>query len=366
MKILHVNEFFYPFVAGPSKRILDMAQHIGRLECHIAVSFDKTENLQETDEYEGLAVRRFGRLVYEEFHRLVHLKATPCGALDGFREYVRALRPTCLSIYWVEAIPDVIANAVPEMRVVYTPYSYRKNGCGGLLGSKRAKIVLFSEADRQSYREAGVPEERLFMAEKPIDVNVFCPMSVKRDPYRLLYVGRIHPYKQLSELLYAMGPLFKDYPRLSFHIVGDLHPEKATEDAQSEIKKIQEAVDELGIVGRVRLRGKCLGEDLIREFSEASIHLLASVSPFEYRNTATQEALTMGLECIHMGKGLSDWPEYREDGRKLEHYVTGLDDFEGAIRHLLEEQHQSHRDYAIRNWSWDRWKPVYETIYREW
>lgn len=362
--ILHVNEFFYPFIAGPSKRILDMAHHVFTTNCHTVATFDSDSGFSKNDVYEGLKVQRFGSVSYDDLHRLIHFKNYECTVLDEFVKYVRCLNPTCISLYWIEKIPSLMVNALPEMRFVYTPFTFKQHEFDDLFCSPRVKIVLFTKEYVQSFLKAGLDHKQIYIAEKPIDVNTFCPLDVTRNPFRLLYVGRIHPSKQLPSLIKAISSLFQDYPLLTFHIVADLNPIFGNERTHAEVKKINVLINEFELSDRIKLCGKKLGKELLREYSEASIHLLAGTG--DRRSTSTQEAITMGMQCVHLGKHQFDWPEYDENDSKLVHYVDDLSEFESTIQHLLEIEHTSHRNYAIRNWSWDKWKLVYENIYSNW
>lgn len=363
--ILHVNRFFFPFVAGPSRRILDVVRHVFTHEKHSVLTFDKTEHLPAVASYEGIPVRRFPMISNYEIHRLFHFGIERNGLMSDFVRHVRDEKPSCIALYWIGMIPRLVSRALPEVRTVYTPFTFVEEEFDPLFRSPRMKIVLFEENCVNRFLDAGVNPKQIVVLQKPIDTHLFRPINVSRDRSRLLYVGRLHPTKQLPQLIRVLGPLFHDVPHLHLHIVADLKPILGQEKTDAEIERIKKIAREVGVFDRVILRGKCVGNDLLREYSQAAIHVLPSKA--ERKNTATQEALAMGLHCVNLRKQFCDWPEFRPDGERLIHYVDRLEDFDAVIRNLLEsDSRPDHRDFIEKNWSWHRWRPEYEKLFAEW
>lgn len=300
VRIVHLCEYFHPFISGPIKRITDMINYVGKKENHIVVTFDKNDNLPEFDSYNDILIRRFKKINSSDFHRLRHAGLSIDPSYKDFVKYIRNLKPVCLIIYWVDVIPKIIVNILPEMWIVYTPYTYRDIEFDDLYCSPRIRIVLFSKECEQEFIKAGIHTNQIIQAEKPIDTNFFCPLNVIRNPNRLLYVGRIVPSKNIPQLILSIKDIFRDYPKTHFHIVGEMKPIVSEETTTAEIEKIQNISSKLGISDRIIFQDKKMGKDLIKEFSEASIHLMAGTT--ERKNTSTQESLTMGMQCVNLNK----------------------------------------------------------------
>ncbi len=365
-RILHINDFFFPFVSGPSNRILNIAQQTFSPRNHLAITFDRNKHLTAVDTFEGIAIRRFHGFSDDVLHRFIHLGPQSSPDLRDFVAYVRSCGPTCLTQYFLGALPPDLQYILPESRVVYMPVVFSERKIDPLLiRSSRIKVALFGDSCLQNCRNSGLNDSQIIILERPINTDAFRVDNTSRDPFRLLYVGRIHPWKQLADLLFTMSSLFRDHTMLHWHIVGDLNPYFRTETTRREIEKITDLARSMGLDNRIVFRGKLAGKDLVREYSEASIHLLPSKS--EMRSTVTQEALTMGLHCINLNRQPHDWPEFRPDGERLIHYVDNLEDFAPTIRNILESRKQpDHREWIEQNWSWHRWRSEYERLLTEW
>lgn len=364
--IFHVHSCYYPFVCGISNRIRNVIHHTFSLDRHTVVALSGLNQEIDSYTYDGVRVQRFPYYSPEEYYRLIQLSPGPSSDIQSFVKYIRSHRPGVLALYQ-RFLFHLVMKLIPESRVVYMPIVYlSKEKASVIHFTKRIRIVLFGDAVVQKYLDIGIPEEQIYILERPIDTDFFQPLNTHRDPYRLLFVGRISPEKRIPEFLQVTANVFHDYPQLHLYIVGDIDSEYSViENPANEIQRIQETERELGLTDRVIFRGKCIGDDLLREYSEASIHILPSV--YDIRNTATQEALTMGLQCLNIRINEHDWPEFTPDERRLIHYVSEFNEFDPTLRHILNSNpNSSVRDYIENQWSWTRWRTEYEKVFTEW
>lgn len=200
------------------------------------------------------------------------------------------------------------------------PFGYSEGDYHHIFRTKRFKIALCGDGSKEDYLNAGILPQQIHIIERPIDTETYTPLNVQRDHYRLLFVGRIHPMKRLPSLIKMLSPLFKDYSRLHLHIVADTEKATYTGAVREELNKLQTIIKQSDMSDRVVFRGKCVGYDLLREYSEASIHLLPS--SLDRRATVVQEAITMGMQCICTHRKSYDWPEFSEDGKHLVHLIS--------------------------------------------
>ncbi|RJP33549.1 MAG: glycosyltransferase [Candidatus Omnitrophota bacterium] len=365
IKILHINNFFFPFVAGPSKHMIDVIRFTFSQENHSVVSLDRNDQLKEIDEWEGIPVRRFSEFPLEDARRYFHLGGEAADEIRRFVEYIRAFKPTCVVLYFIGVLPLLIRCALPEIKMVFLPFGFETGDFLNEYRTPRIKIALCGDGCYKDYISEGALPDQMFIMERPINTRFYTPLEIPRDPYRLLFVGRFHPVKRIPAMINTLAPVFSDHSKLHLHIVADTNTGLYSKAVENELACVHEAIKKNELADRVIFRGKKVGEDLLREYSEASIHLLPS--KYERRATVVQEAITMGMQCINTCKRACDWPEYAEDGRRLIHYVDEVEDMIPTLRELLEQGSlPSNRDYALKHWSWDIWKPAYEKLMMEW
>ena len=105
---------------------------------------------------------------------------------------------------------------------------------------------------------------------------------VKRK--RIIAVGRLEPQKNYSMMLRALARILPKYPKYCVDIFG----------LGGLFQKIQSEIDEMGMSGRVVLRG--FSSRTIAEMAESEIYLMTS--DFEGMPNALMEAMCVGCACI--------------------------------------------------------------------
>lgn len=127
-----------------------------------------------------------------------------------------------------------------------------------------------------------------------IDVRRFEPaVHVRRDPFKLLFVGRLRYYKGLDTLLHALTHI----PQTQLTIVG-IGPMQA---------EWQALTDELGLADRVLFAGEIDDDHLPDYYREADLFVLPSNARSEAYGIVLLEAMASGLPCIttELGTGTS-------------------------------------------------------------
>ncbi|MFH1739743.1 MAG: glycosyltransferase family 4 protein, partial [bacterium] len=325
INILHVTTTFFPDISGISTRIHVTTQKVLSVQNHSVAVFDRIDERQlESDTFEGLRVRRFDRFSTHACHPLLDPGPKVQQSIEKALDFIRQIAPTCIVLYH-SRYPRTFMHAIAgEFPIVYIPIVEPTDSCSLLLDSPQVKIALYGEACVDDYLQIGFDSRQILVLDGPIDTDVFRPLDVPRDPFRLLYVGRLDPNKCIPEFIEINAQLFRDHPRLHLHIVGDMKPSALTDAVENEVRRIRETADHVGLSDRIVFRGRCSEDELLQEYSEASIHVLPS--RIEAMSTVTQEAITMGLQCVNLGKRRCDWPEFTPDGKRLVHYVERFQD----------------------------------------
>ncbi len=361
-KILHINEFFLPFYAGPSKHMYDVIRNTFNIDHHIVVCFDKNIDSNNIDSFQDISVKRFLPLS-SNVRRMIQLNDPDRNILE-FIKFTRNIDPICIVIYFAGILPKLITHFLPEQRIIYFPFGFYSEEFEYEFNSNRIKIALCGQGSYESFVKAGARKEQIFIIERPIDTNFFVPQDINRCKKRLLHVGRFHPIKRIPQLIVTLKNLLQKYNDLYFCIVADLNPTFSKKTYEDEIVRVKKTIVQNKLNEQVLLCGKKVEYELLEEYSKSYVHILTSM---ERRSTVTQEAITMGMQCVNVYKHEYDWPEFTDSGEKLIHYVDDIDFIPTVVENLLQNsQFTSNRNYALKHWSWDQWRLKYEQLLTKW
>lgn len=142
-------------------------------------------------------------------------------------------------------------------------------------------MISYSTTGAKQYVEAGVPEERVFVAPNAVLAAPTQPLSrIGRDPgpMQVLFVGRLQRRKRVDLLIHACAGID---PKPSLTIVGD----GAARDELFEISK--------RVLPEARFTGALQGEALGIMFQQADIFVLPGTG-----GLAAQQAMAHGLPIV--------------------------------------------------------------------
>ena len=192
-------------------------------------------------------------------------------------------------------------------------------GSGILTEGKKAELFhcgdLFlanTRFARRQLEQAGCPSHKIRILPQGLRLVdfPFRPKSAPTsDPIVLLTVARLSIDKGHRYALEAVGRLRERVPRLEYRIVG----------AGPYRKELEEAVRQFDLAGCVRFLGPLMGVELRRQYAEAHVFLLPSVTDpsgihlTETQGVVMQEAQASGLIVIASQTG--GIPECVEDGK---------------------------------------------------
>jgi glycosyltransferase involved in cell wall biosynthesis len=137
-----------------------------------------------------------------------------------------------------------------------------------------------------------------------VDTEMFKPLSedevkqlkkelleIEEDAQIILFVGRLHPMKNIETLLYAYKTVVETHRNVILTVVGT-GPEE---------KKCKELVERLGLTDKVKFLGHIPSEKIARYYNIADMYVLTSLWE-EWSNTI-MEAMASGVPVIATSVG---------------------------------------------------------------
>jgi PEP-CTERM/exosortase A-associated glycosyltransferase len=342
MRILHVLDRSLPTVAGYTTRSASILEHQAALgmtpraltgvrqgggdpEVFHGITYARTEPPNVRGLLDGAPVVReavemaaLGRRILAE-HRadpfdVIHAHSP---ILCGIPAHLAARRLGIPSVYEVRAFWEDAA----EQRGRGRRGSARYTGVRALetmLARSADAVVAICEGLRKDLLARGVAEDRLFLVPNGVDVDRFTPRPRDLDLEARLgfqnktvvaYVGTLFRYEGVSILLNALGRLLDARDDVRGLVVG--HGECEDE--------LREAVDSLGLAGRVVVTGTASPDEVGRYYA------LADILCYPRSRHRITELVTplKPLEAMSMGKAVvaSDVGGLRE---LVRHEETGL------------------------------------------
>jgi len=116
-------------------------------------------------------------------------------------------------------------------------------------------------------------------------------LEIEEDVKAILFVGRLHPMKNIETLLYAHKKVLETHRNVILAVVGT-GPEE---------KKCRELVERLGLIDKVKFLGYIPHEQIAKYYNIADIYVLTSLWE-EWSNTI-MEAMASGVPVIATNVG---------------------------------------------------------------
>jgi len=208
----------------------------------------------------------------------------------------------------------------------------------GVIGKGSAGVVAYPAGDRLG----GLKDD-----QKPL-------RSQDTGPLRLLFIGSLIPRKGLHTLIAALASLKS--AAWALQIVGRMDVDPAY------TRRIRRMVDEQGLAGCIQFMGNLPEPDLVKEFQEAQVLVMAS--EYEGFGIVYLEGMSFGLPAIASTAGAAG--EIIQDGVNGRLVAPGdAAALAGAIRNYLEDRGllQSHSRAARRRFlEFPTWEQSAATI----
>lgn len=181
-------------------------------------------------------------------------------------------------------------------------------------------FTVVSAAMQVKAQSLGVDLQKTSVIPMGVDAGMlFTPdTTAQRAPRQLLFVGRLDEQKGIELLIRAMPDVLARYPDCTLKIIGH-GPQR---------EKLQQRVDQLGLVERIVFVGAVPNTELPSHFRTATLMVFPSVGA-EGLGLVCAEALACGCPVV-----ASDLPAVQE---VVQHEVGGLIFRQGDCKHLTSQ-----------------------------
>lgn len=129
--------------------------------------------------------------------------------------------------------------------------------------------------------------KKIFYISNGVDLSIFNRvLSKKSSRPRIIFVGRLHPQKNVINLVKSIKYIKDDFPNIQLLIIGEGPQEK-------DLKKI---INEENLNRNIKILGKMLGEKLIKLYKSSSLFTLPSI--YEGQSLSLLEAFAAKIPVI--------------------------------------------------------------------
>ena len=370
MRIAMLCELFHPYMkGGAEKRYWEISRRLSS-EDEIHVFTMRPPNTDANEVFESVNIHRIFRfeelytgsgrrrvwpaigyslgLLKEIFRRLGRFDVVDCSSFP----YIPSLSAKLLAGRWGSSL-------IITFHEVWGSYwnQYLCSSLSGQVGIFFEKvtaqipdrIVAVSRWTASALSETyGVPKSKIDVVPNGVDLTLFDSVDVERDPFKVLFVGRLISHKHLDWLIAAMSIVKKRFPSASLHVIGDGPLRRELEGLVSEYS-LSKSIMFYGVLPSY--------ESIAEHMKSASV--LVSPSTREGFNMVALEAIVAGTPVVIVNapnNAALDFVKHRHTGLVVEmknphaiaDAITDLFEDTDLRRRLTENALQ-----ATRGYSWD-------------
>lgn len=282
MKIAVLIDAWFPITGGGQIHVWQTSKRlVKKYNCQIEIITSRLEltkhNLNDFfNEEENLKITRLGPAFKFETlaRRIIYLILTTLKLLSGNYDLIAAHA-------FLPAIPAKIARFFKNTPVVFTVHGISVNVWEKMTNKFTAKIfsrieklLLFQfkydyqisvSSDFLKYQNVN---QNIAVIGNGVDLKSFEKIRIgKAKPFKILFVGRLHPQKGLFYLIDAVEEVVKKYPQIYVVLVGEGPLEKSLKDYLKK-KKLEKYFI---------FRGLLTNSALVSEYESSHLFVLPSV-----------------------------------------------------------------------------------------
>jgi glycosyltransferase involved in cell wall biosynthesis len=351
--VLNERDPLHPKAGGAEVHVAEISKRLDAMGYEITQLATGFAGGAQEERVDGMTVRRLGPLpVYYPRAVLETAIATRRGRYDVVVEHLCKV-PFCSRVYSKVPVIAVNHHLFGESAFLQVPWPIAATvvAIEKLIPHlyKDMPFLAVSESSRLDLVERGVPAERIDLLYNGITFPELSPRPWRERPRRIVYLGRLEPYKRIDLLLRAAARLRERFDDLEVVVIG----------RGSEREPLERMAGELGIGASVRFVGFVSDAERDALLADARVCVCPSVK--EGWGITVLEANAVGVPVVATdAPGLRDAVRHGETGLLVpdgepEPFVAGL---ASAVENLLTDPDRSARlaEAALawsRRFDWD-------------
>ncbi len=256
--------------------------------------------------------------------------------------------PDIIHLFWGHypcGVAEIIKYRLGKRKIVLTQFlgAYDLNMSLSLSKkvSKYADAVFtHAEANVQSLLDMSIPENKLHVVHRGIDIQsmdgaLFGQFRQQRDPYRLIFVGRLVKEKGVAYILQATKIIKQIYPSINLEIIGD----------GPEMGRLQSLAKGLNLSDCVSFRGYLPPLEVYHSLYNSSFFVFPSTSGGERLPNSVKEAMYAGVvPIVSRTNGISELVKDGHDG-----FIFGEISSEAISRLVLQVMREGEWEEISKN-----------------
>lgn len=364
MKILQVCPYFYPYLAGQERYVLQLSKKLFKHGDHVEVFTTNHSNLPRFEVIENISVHRFN---------MISAPLNNPISIDFLNAFNKMKSFDVIHIHNEHSFVSFMTcvyNIVLKKPIVLTCHGQLKFGSsfkdlfeklysktiGRFIFNSTTKIIALSKDDKNYIASFGIDDDKILILPNAIDVDylekcvsnseIYNELRSKyADKKLVLYVGRIIPRKGIEYLIKSIGIVAQKYNDVLFILIGDGEYEQTA----------KQLCEDTGVSNHVLFLSALSDESLFSYYKSAQIFILPSLS--EGLPTTILEAMYFNTPVIS-----TNIPGIRNHFKDVALLVSPKNEYELAekIIKLFDENELAStlsvngKSYVFNNYTWDR------------
>ena len=305
--ILNERDPRHPRAGGAEVHVAEIARRLAERGFELTLLSCAFPGAAREERVDGMRVMRLGPLPLY-YPRVVAqcTRQTRRGAFDVVVEHLNKL-PFCSPLYSAAPVVPVCHHLFGKTAFMQVPWPvaatvYLSERLIPPL-YRRSPFVAVSESSRDDLVARGVAAERIRVIHNGITPPGVEAAPLKSRPCRVVYLGRLEPYKRVDVLLRAAARILPRFPALEIVLIGRGR-------ARADLERV---AAEVGLAERTRFAGFVPDAERDRILAEARVCVCPSVK--EGWGITVIEANALGVPVVASdAPGLRDAVRHGETG----------------------------------------------------
>ncbi len=293
MKIIQICPRYYPDIGGVETLVQEISERLVRRGHEVEVVCTDPRGIHpKKGLLNGVHISRFRSFAPNNAYYFA----------PQMLAYLRHSSVPVLHAHGYHAFPALFGEmAAQGKKFIFTPHYHGRghtwfrnllfrmyDPIGKKIFHRADKIICESEYEKQLIiNKFNIQEKKIEYIPNGINFAEFTGIQADRDPFKLLYVGRIEEYKGIHHIIEALPRL----PDFTLTVVGKGPYER-------ELKRI---ASEFNVLPRITWKKDLSRNELIREYKSAGVFI--SLSSLEAYGLTVVEALASGVPVIVNNEG---------------------------------------------------------------